>query len=211
MLELMRGQVKYSSSSDDVEQVGGLAPYNYTPIQKQKKDAQIEKALDLLSINALSDLGRADYIVFNKKQSWQQLAQGVIQRAASDMLQLRDLGETQERCHLLHRRLETRRNARIRAPMETQNAIENIYRASTSLHEVELLSSGSPVKDIDGAVWRVGSLMGRWRGMCSLVTTTPHTETMIGMVKRALHNVIADAVVRESVKIVARRALDRSE
>ena len=91
--------------------------------------------------------------------------------------------------------------------METQNAIENIYRASTSLHEVELLSSGSPVKDIDGAIWRVGSLMGRWRGMCSLVTTTPHTETMIGMVKRALHNVIAYAVVRESVKIVARRAL----
>jgi hypothetical protein len=64
------------------------------------------------------------------------------------------------------------------------------------------LSNGSLVPDIEAAVGRIGSLMGKWRGLCSLVTTTPHTEMMIGMVKRALHNVIADAEVREGVKIV---------
>ena len=91
--------------------------------------------------------------------------------------------------------------------METHNAIETVCRASISLHEVDLLSSGSLVRDTEGAVGRIGSLMGTWRGVCSLVTTTPYTETMITMVKRALHNVIADREVREGVQIVARRAL----
>lgn len=54
MLELTRGQVKYNSSSDDVEPIGGLEPNDYTPIQRQKRaslynDAHIEKALDLLT------------------------------------------------------------------------------------------------------------------------------------------------------------------
>ena len=70
VFELLRSQV-YRSSSDCIEQVGGL---EHNPRQKQKttrlyNDEQIEKALDLLSINALADLGRADFRVFNKKQS----------------------------------------------------------------------------------------------------------------------------------------------
>ena len=74
VLELLRSQAKYRSSSDDIEHIGGLEPDKYTPIQKEKttplyNDEQIEKALDLLSINALPDLGRADFRVFNKKQS----------------------------------------------------------------------------------------------------------------------------------------------
>jgi hypothetical protein len=166
--------------------------------------------LDLLSINSLAELGRANFRVFNKKQSCQQLAKGVIQRAASDMLQLRHIWETHERCHLLHHHFEARRNARVRTPMETQNAIETVYRVSVTLHEVERLSNGLLVQDTEAVVGRIGSLMGKWRGLCSLVTATPHTGTMIGMVKRALHDVITDAEVREGVKIVTRRLTRRA-
>ena len=63
------------------------------------------------------------------------------------------------------------------------------------------------MRDIEGAVGRMGSLMGSWRGLCLLVTTNPFTETMISMVKRALNNVIANVDLRDGLKIVARRAL----
>jgi hypothetical protein len=37
VLELMRGQVKYSSSSDDVEQIGGLEPNDYILQYRNRK------------------------------------------------------------------------------------------------------------------------------------------------------------------------------
>ena len=57
-------------------------------------DEQVETALSLLSVNSLVELGRKAFSCFKKKQSWIQLAQGCIQRLSSDLLLLRDVGET---------------------------------------------------------------------------------------------------------------------
>ena len=97
VLELIRHKKSYRSSTDEdsVEQIGGLEP---VPRVERRRGAvydneQVESALELLSINSLAELGRADFRVFGKKQSWKQLAEGVVQRLASDLLLLERLGE----------------------------------------------------------------------------------------------------------------------
>ena len=149
VLELIRHKKSYRSSTDEdsVEPIGGLEP----PRVQRRRGAvydneQVESALELLSINSLAELGRADFRVFGKKQSWKQLAEGVVQRLASDLLQLEGLGEARERADLLFHRLETRRDARVRTPFEIQQGIETVFRASGALREVEMLSRGTLIR-----------------------------------------------------------------
>lgn len=215
VMELLREKQPYRSSTDEdsVEQVGGLPPAIMPREERRQRaarvydDEQVESALDLLSINSLPALGRADFQVLGKKQSWKQLAEGVVQRLASDLLQLKGLGEARERGDLLFHRLETRRNARVRTPFEIQQGIETVFRASKALREVDVLSRGALVRDVDGAVGRMSGLMGSWRGLCSLSSASPSTERMIGMVKEALGNVIRSGEVSGNVKTTARRVL----
>ena len=63
-----------SSDSDSIEQIGGLTP---TQIPKRAStklysDEQLETALDLMMYNSLAELGKQDFSVFGKKQSWVQ-------------------------------------------------------------------------------------------------------------------------------------------
>ena len=219
VLELLKGQrthtPSYRSSSDDgLEQIGGLPVTEVTTIPVKKAttrlytDEQLETSLSLLSVNSLVELGRKDFSCFKKKQSWIQLAQGCIQRLSSDLLLLRDVGETTERCSLLHHRLETRKAAKVRTPSEAQNSITTLYSASISVREMWKLSCGKRVRDMEGAVGRAQVVMGRWRTVMSLApTVTPKTEEMIAMVKLAMNNVTRDSGSNELVKSIARRVL----
>ena len=82
-----------------------------------------------------------------------------------------------ERADLLFHRLETRRDARVRTPFEIQQGIETVFRASGALREVEMLSRGTLIRDVEGAVGRMGSLMGWWRSLSLLSATSPCTES----------------------------------
>lgn len=202
--------------SDSIEQIGGLIPASAgetasTPHTKRSKhrfnDAQVEAALELLSINGLSELSQQDFSDFGKKLSWIQLSQGCVARLACDILALNNIGETAERCALLYHRLENRKAARVRTPNEAQRSIQDLYNASVSINDVWRLSQGKRVGDVERAVGKTQSLMASWRAVLSLFPTTPDTERLVSIVREALSNVMKDANMREGTRDMARRAL----
>lgn len=198
-----------SSDSDSIEQIGGLTP---TQIPKRAStklysDEQLETALDLMMYNSLAELGKQDFSVFGKKQSWVQLATGCVQRLAADLLLLTDMEETLERFDLLHHRLETRRAAKIRTPHETQSNIHTLNILRISLRDIHNLSTGRDVLDIEGAIGRAQTVMNTWRSASSLVpTVNPRTDALLEMVKLAMANVL-NGSARDNVKSAAHRVL----
>ena len=205
--ELMRS--RYRSSDSEIEQIGGLEPPQ--PIQSVQKparrlysDEQVESALELLTVNSLGELGRQDFSAFGKKRSWIQLATGCVDRLATDLLLLQNVGEVAERCDLLYRRLEVRRAAKVRTPHEAQKAITDLYHASRSLRELEQLRKGRSV-DTEGAIARARTVMGSWRAVSELVPVQPKTSEMTAMVRAALHHVLSNGSDR--LKNLAQAAL----
>ena len=72
-MNLVREIVKYRSSDSEWESIGGHEPPKVVR-NRLYTDEQVERALELLSINSLPDLARQDFRTFGKKQSWVQLA-----------------------------------------------------------------------------------------------------------------------------------------
>ena len=143
-----------------------------------------------------------------KKQSWVQLANGCVQKLATDLLLLTDIRETIERCDLLYNRLETRREAKVRTPNETQNSIHTLNLLRVCLRDLYNLSTGRKVGDLERAVGKVQMAMNTWRSVSSLVPTlSPRTDALIEMVKSGMENVMQDGRAGDSVKGVARRVL----
>ena len=170
-------------------------------------DEQLEAALDLLAINSLPELSTQDFTPFQKKQSWIQLANGCITRLSIDLLRLGNVGETAERCALLHHRLENRKAARIRTPTtEAQNSIQTLYSCCMTVRDVWKVSMGKRVPDIERVVGKVLSLMSSWRAVSTLAEVTPETARLTSMVREALTNVI-QTESREAVKNMAKRGL----
>jgi uncharacterized small protein (DUF1192 family) len=199
-----------SDESDSVEQIGGLPPIGVADAKRSKyrfSDEQLEAALQLLSVNSLPDLARQDFSEFGKKLSWIQLAQGCVTRLAGDVLMLIDVGETAERCALLHHRLENRKAARIRTPNDAQNAIQTLYTCCMTVRNVWKLRVGRRIPDVERAVAKMQGLMPSWRAVSTLALVTPETARLTSMVKEALSNVIQSAEVSEGVKTMARRGL----
>ena len=198
-----------SSDSDSIEQIGGLTP---TQIPKRAStklysDEQLETALDLMMYNSLAELGKQDFSVFGKKQSWVQLATGCVQRLAADLLLLTDIRTTIKRCDLLHNRFETRRAAKIRTPNQTQSNIQTLNLLRTYLRDIHHLSTGRDVLDIERAIGRAQTVMNTWRSASSLVpTVNPRTDALLEMVKLAMANVL-NGSARDNVKSAARRVL----
>ena len=160
-----------SSDSDSIEQIGGLTPTQIPKrgITKLYSDEQLETALDLMMYNSLAELGKQDFSVFGKKQSWVQLATGCVQRLAADLLLLTDIRTTIKRCDLLHNRFETRRAAKIRTPNQTQSNIQTLNLLRTYLRDIHHLSTGRDVLDIERAIGRAQTVMNTWRSASSLV------------------------------------------
>ena len=94
--------------------------------------AQVDAALDLMSINGLSDLERADFSAIGRKMSWAHLAEAVLRRLAGDALQMKDIRAVSERADLLHNRLEMRRAEKIRTTQSTQDGIDLLYSVTRS-------------------------------------------------------------------------------
>ena len=200
--------------SDSIEQIGGhpSTPLSHKTDAKRSaytlNDEQLESALDLLSINSLPELSRQDFSSFGKKQSWIQLAQRCTRRLATDLLRLSNVGETAERCMLLHHRLESRKSQRIRTPNEAQNAIQTLYACCMTVRDVWKLSAGSAgVADVERTVGKIQSLMSSWRAVSSLSPVTPETDLLVPKVQIALSNVLKSTDASEGVKTMARRGL----
>ena len=59
--------------------------------------SQVDAALDLMSINGLSELERADFSAIGRKMSWAHLAEAVLRHSAGDVLQMKDLRAVSQR------------------------------------------------------------------------------------------------------------------
>ena len=145
-----------------------------------------------LQTKELNALKRGDFNAFGKQVSWVKLADGVVERLATDLLELKGVQDVKERADLLRRRLEARRATKgARTPSRTQAAILVLHAASVGVHDLETLSGGSLVRDVDGALGRLSVIMRSWRDVASLAPhTTPRTEDVVRMVKSAIDTVL---------------------
>ena len=208
---LRHGAPYRASSSDEWECIGGLPPpedsrpssHGHPPLFT---DAQLDSALDLMQTNALDALQRADFEAFGRRLSWVKLADGCVHRLSSDLLQLQHVRDVRERADLLRRRLETRKAAgQRRTPTKTQTAINDLYAASVAVNDLQTLSGGSLVRDVDGALGRLTVMMRRWRAVEALA---PHvrarTDDLVRMIRSAIETVIGSNV-SDGTKAYAKR------
>ena len=200
-----------ASSSDEWECIGGLQPLEGSSTSQEAPhplftDAQVDSALHLMQTNPLHALERADFEVFGKRLSWVKLADGCIHRLSTDLLHLERVQDVKERADLLRSRLEARRAVgNRRTPTKTQTAIGDLYAASIAVYDLQTLSGGNLVRDVDGALGRLSVIMRRWRAVQSLAPhATPRTDDLVRMVKSAVDIVLASNVT-ESTKAQARR------
>ena len=166
----------------------------------------MDAALDLMRTNGLNALKREDFSAFGRRLSWVKLADGVVERLATDLLELEDVRGVKERADLLRRRLEARREVQgIRTPSRTQTAILDLHAASVVVDDLHTLSGGDLVRDVDGALGRLSVIMRRWRAVSSLA---PHararTDDIARMVRAAIDTVMRSKVP-EGTKAHARR------
>ena len=108
----------------------------------------------------------------------------------------------------MYNRLETRREAKVRTPNETQNSIHTLNLLRVCLRDLYNLSIGRKVGDLERAVGKVQMVMNTWKSVSSLVPAgSPRTDALIEMVKLGMENVVQDGSASDSVKAVARRVV----
>ena len=117
---------------------------------------------------AAQDLAKADFSAFERKLSWQELAQGVIDSLARSLLELEDVPETAERAHLLWHRLEARRDVGVRTTKETQDAIELMRRTSGCVSALSALRNGVSVRDLQSSIRCSSSILSLWNRVSAL-------------------------------------------
>ena len=219
---LVRRLVTYRSSdvSEDEEEITPQweCPPGCKPTRKRQRDAgqavfsteQVDAAIELMTINGLTELERADFSAFdNKKMSWAALAKKCATRLAGDVLQLRDINAVSERVDLLHHRSDVRRAQGVRTTNDTQQAIDGLYATSKGLKEVSKLSSGTLIQDVDGALGRAMVLRRRFATLASLAPDIrPRLVELERIVKKAIETVLR-APVSDGTKAVAKRALNQ--
>ena len=220
--DLARLLVSYRSStaSSDTE-FDEIAPPpcppGCKPTRKRRRDsartftsAQLDAALELMQINGLSELERADFSAFEgKKLSWAHLAKGCVARISSQLLQLSSLREASENADLLHHRLESRRAQSVRTTNETANSILAVYHAARSLNELNQMANGTLPHDIDGSISRCTVVRRRFLALTPYAPDIrPRTVDLERLVKSALETVLKSSL-SEGTKAMARRALNQ--
>ena len=153
--------------------------------------AQVGAALALLSHQSAQDLKSADFGLFKRKLSWQELAKGVIESLAQSLLELVDIDGAADRARLLWHRLDCRRSAGVRTTCETQDAIELLRHSSDCVSGLASLRRGSGVtSDVEACTQTIrcaSVAVGLWNRLSSLVPhVTPRTC--------AFHRLIRDAL-----------------
>ena len=92
--------------------------------------------------------------------------------------------------------------------MDVQNAIQAVYAASIVLFEVEELSKGVRLPDMDATLARATALRRSYMAVASLAPgVRPRTETLSRLAKTAIEAVIQRSESAEGRKALARRAL----
>ena len=171
--------------------------------------SQVDAALDLMSINGLSDLERADFSAIGRKMSWAHLAEGALRRLAGDVLQMKDLRAVSERADLLHHRLETRRSQKIRTTQSTQDAIDLLYSVTQVLRDLLTLREGVMTSDVQRAIGRATGLRSRFLQLSALTPDIrPRTNELEALVKSAFEGVLK-ANVSEGTETLARKSLQQ--
>ena len=200
------------SRTDSTEFEDAVCPPGCKPA-KRKRDtpstfsvAQVDTALDLMTINGLSELERADFTVFGRKLSWAHLAQGCLRRLAADTLQMsRDLRAVSERADLLHNRLNARRSQKIRTPQNIQDGIDSLYAVTQTIRELLRLRDGVMVADVQKTLGRATGLRRRFLELSPLnPDIRPRTNDLEALIKSAFEAVLR-ANVSEGTKALARR------
>ena len=171
--------------------------------------AQVDAALDLMTINGLSELERADFSAIGRKMSWAHLAEGCLRRLGGDVLQMKDLGPVSERVDLLHHRLETRKAEKIRTTQSTQDAIDLLYSVTQVIRELLKLREGVMTSDVQRAIGRATGLRTRFLQLSPLnPDVRPRANELVALVKSAIEAVLR-ANVSEGTKAFARKSLQQ--
>ena len=151
--------------------------------------AQVDAALELMTINGLSELERADFSTIGRKMSWAHLAEGCLRRLGGDVLQMKDLRAVSERVDLLHHRLETRKAENIRTTQSTQDAIDLLYSVTQVIRELLKLREGVMTSDVQRAIGRATGLRTRFLQLSPLnPDVRPRTNELVGRGTREKRN-----------------------
>ena len=203
------------TGSTEVEQEVQQCPPGCKPTKRKRQSPptftvnQVDAALDLMTINTLSDLERADFSPFGRKLSWAHLAEGCLRRLAGDVLQMKDLRPVTERADLLHHRLERRKSQKIRTTQVTQDSIDLLYAVTQIIRELLKLREGVMVPDVQRAIGRATGLRSRFLQLSQLnPDVIPRTNELMALVKSATESVLR-ANVSEGTKVFARKSLQQ--
>ena len=216
--ELTHFAAPYRSSGDEWECIGGHEPSapSVEPLaacpavppagREAFSDEQLASALELMQTNDMKELrARGDFRAFGKRLTWVKLADGCIARLATDLLELRGVRSVREDADLLRRRLETRRAAGVRTPMCTQSAISTLHGVAVSVRELEILSGGGRVADLDGALGRLTVVLPGWRALMQLAPRArARTDEVSRMAKSAI-DAVKHSRASEGTKAFAQR------
>ena len=169
---------------------------------------QVHAALDLLANQTAQDLAKADFSAFERKLSWQELAQGVIDSLARSLLELEDVPETAERAHLLWHRLEARRDVGVRTTKETQDAIELMRRTSGCVSALSALRNGVGVRDLQASIRCASGILSLWNRVSALAPqVSPRTTALHRLMRAALEAVERRLDACDADKALARTSL----
>ena len=210
--------VKYRGSDDEWDCIGGHEPSTpgtatlaacqaAPPADREAfNDEQVASALELMQTNDLTELKRrGDFRAFGKRLTWVKLADGCIARLATDLLELRDVKSVREDADLLRRRLETRRASGVRTPACTQSAISTVHAVAVTVRELEILSGGGEVPDLDGALGRLTVVMPRWRALLQLAPRARARTDELARMVAAVIDKVKHSRASEGTKAFAQR------
>ena len=203
------------TDSTEFEQEVQQCPPGCKPAKRKRSTpqtftvSQVDAALDLMTINGLSELERADFSAIGRKMSWAHLAEAVLRRLAGDALQMKDIRAVSERADLLHNRLETRRAEKIRTTQSTQDGIDLLYSVTQVIRELLKLREGVMTSDVQRAIGRATGLRSRFLQLSALTPDIrPRTNELEALVKSAFE-AVARANVSEGTKALARKSLQQ--
>ena len=92
--------------------------------------------------------------------------------------------------------------------MEVQNAILTVYSTAVVMAEVEEMSNGVRLEDMDAALARASTLRRKFMSLIPLAPDVrPRTEAVSRMVKSAIDSVIQRSETAEGRRALAKRAL----
>ena len=219
LAQQLMGQYRSSDTSDgEIDHVlyPVQCPPGCRPMRRKEKRAesgfiavQCDAALELMEKQRSEELEGADFQAFNgRKKSWQELAQGCITYMARLLVQLRSVQDVKERADLLHHRLESRRSQGVRTTLPTQDAIQLLHSASTTILDLQKLIAGGQVQNVDRTLTLCMGIRRQYLAVAELSPETPtRVDALQALVKGAIQKLLGVQSQMQGTRALAERAL----